>query len=65
MRKPIVAGNWKLNGALADNESLVLGVLDGMPALEGIDVAVCPPFVYLPQVARLADSTALYQNNEN
>ncbi|MFN2382384.1 MAG: triose-phosphate isomerase [Guyparkeria sp.] len=59
MRKPIVVGNWKLNGSLANNESLVLGVQDGMPQLEGIDVAVCPPFVYLPQVARLADSTAL------
>ena len=59
MRKPIVVGNWKLNGSLAHNESLVLGVQDGMPQLEGIDVAVCPPFVYLPQVAQLVDSTAL------
>ncbi|MFP4251183.1 MAG: triose-phosphate isomerase [Guyparkeria sp.] len=65
MRKPIVAGNWKLNGTLADSESLVLGVLDGMPALEAIDVAVCPPFVYLHEVARLSGSTGLDVGAQN
>ena len=59
MRKPIVVGNWKLNGSSADNESLVLGVLDGMRELDGVDVGVCPPFVYLPQVAKLGEATDL------
>jgi len=65
MRKPIVVGNWKLNGSLADNESLVLGVLDGMQELDGIDVAVCPPFVYLPQVEKLAETTDLGLGAQN
>ncbi|KTG16249.1 MULTISPECIES: triose-phosphate isomerase [unclassified Guyparkeria] len=65
MRKPIVVGNWKLNGSSADNESLVLGVLDGMRELAGIDVGVCPPFVYLPQVAKLAEATDLGLGAQN
>ncbi|HSH84187.1 MAG TPA: triose-phosphate isomerase [Guyparkeria sp.] len=59
MRKPIVVGNWKLNGTLASNESLVLGILDGMRELDGVDVVVCPPFVYLPQIAKLTAATNL------
>ncbi|MGM0516928.1 MAG: triose-phosphate isomerase [Pseudomonadota bacterium] len=65
MRKPIVAGNWKLNGASADNEALVSGVLDGLNELSGIDVAVCPPFVYVPQVAGLSKGTALGVGAQN
>jgi len=65
MRKPIVAGNWKLNGSLADNEALVSGVISGMGELDGIDVAVCPPFVYVPQVVGLAEGTALGVGAQN
>ncbi|MCL7743642.1 triose-phosphate isomerase [Guyparkeria hydrothermalis] len=65
MRKPIVVGNWKLNGSSADNESLVLGVIDGMRELNGVDVGVCPPFVYLPQVEKLAEATDLGLGAQN
>lgn len=57
MRKILVAGNWKLNGSLEGNETLVKGVLAGMDKVTNCDVAVCPPFPYLAQVQLLlADS---------
>jgi len=65
MRKPIVAGNWKLNGSLADNEALVSGVLSEMGELDAVDVAVCPPLVYVPQVVGLAEGTALGVGAQN
>ncbi len=65
MRKPIVVGNWKLNGSHADNESLVTGVLSEMADMAAIDVAVCPPFVFIPQVADLAKSTSLGVGGQN
>ncbi|MFO7581471.1 triose-phosphate isomerase [Guyparkeria sp.] len=65
MRKPIVVGNWKLNGTEAANEELVSGVLSEMNALAAIDVAVCPPFVYVPQVVGLAKGTALGVGGQN
>ncbi|HFD88105.1 MAG TPA: triose-phosphate isomerase [Gammaproteobacteria bacterium] len=58
MRKILVAGNWKLNGSLAGNETLVKGILDGMGEV-AVDVAVCPPYPYLPQVSALLDGSAV------
>ena len=57
MRKPLVCGNWKMNGSRAGNEALVAGIIKGgdVPA----ELAVCPPFVYLEQVGRLLAGSAI------
>ncbi|MEW6590101.1 MAG: triose-phosphate isomerase [Pseudomonadota bacterium] len=55
MRKKLVAGNWKMNGSLADNAALLAAI---KPALAGIEAAVCVPFPYLAQAqAALAGSS--------
>ena len=59
MRKILVAGNWKLNGSLLENEALVGGILAEMAEVKNCDVAVCPPFPYLSQVASLVKGSAL------
>ena len=59
MRKPIVLGNWKLNGSMASTEALVAGVLSGLGGLDRIEVGVCPPCVYIPKVVELASGTDL------
>jgi triosephosphate isomerase (TIM) len=51
MRK-LIAGNWKMNGALAANTALVEAVLAGMPAAP-CAVAMCVPAPYLAQVGSL------------
>ena len=57
MRKPIVAGNWKMNGTQASVAELTEGVLAGAGSLSGVEVLLCPPFVFLSQVqAVFADS---------
>ena len=53
MRRPLVAGNWKMHGTRASVRALVEGIRQGMGELEGVEVAVCPPFVYLEQVSTL------------
>lgn len=50
MRKSLVAGNWKMNGSSASIEGLIAGILAGAGSGAG-DVLVCPPHVYLAQVA--------------
>jgi triosephosphate isomerase len=45
MRRPLVAGNWKMHGSLAIAEALVAEVAASLPARA--DVAVLPPFPYL------------------
>jgi triosephosphate isomerase len=51
-KRKLIAGNWKMNGSLADNQALVQALLEnvGQPACE---VVVCPPAAYLGQVQTL------------
>lgn len=59
MRKILVAGNWKLNGSLQENDALIKGVLEGLDGLTHCDVLVCPPFPYLSQVVSLTEGSKL------
>ena len=51
MRRPLVAGNWKMNGTGPAIAALVDGILAATGAMDGIDAAVCPAFVHLREVA--------------
>ncbi len=57
MRKPFIAGNWKMNMDSASAVSLAQGLVNEVGQCDGIDVAVCPPFVYLPAVALALSSS--------
>lgn len=52
--KKLIAGNWKMNGTVAEAQALTKAVLDGIkadPSLSGTcDFVVCPPFLHLPVV---------------
>ncbi|MFC1762856.1 triose-phosphate isomerase [Planctomycetota bacterium] len=53
MRKPFVAGNWKMNTDSKTAVELAQGVAAGAKAVgDKVTVAVCPPFVYLSGVAQ-------------
>ena len=49
MRRKLVVGNWKMQGSRAANEPLLAAIAQSRPF--GCDVAVCPPFPYLAEVA--------------
>lgn len=59
MRRPFVAGNWKMHGSRAENAQLIEALLLGLPAQTSADIAVCPPFVYLWETARLLKSSVV------
>lgn len=54
MRKPLVAGNWKMNGSTASVEALVSGLNAGLASVASVDVLVCPSAVFLTRVAQIA-----------
>ncbi|PQO29608.1 triose-phosphate isomerase [Bremerella cremea] len=54
MRRPFIAGNWKMNTTKADGVALVKGVAEGNTAGDAVEVAVCAPSVYLDAVATAA-----------
>ena len=49
-RKPLIAGNWKMNGSLAESRPLVDALRTGMAAGSAATMLLCPPYVYLPAV---------------
>ena len=61
MRKLFIAGNWKMNTDSHSAVELAKGVADGSLGVAGekIDVAVVPPFVYLPAVVKAVASTRI------
>lgn len=52
MRRPLVAGNWKMNGTRKGAMSLIAGLLQGADSVEGVDILVCPPYPFLCEAAR-------------
>src|ERR1041385_6720875 len=50
-RKPIVAGNWKMNTTIAEGLALVDAMLPQLQALSAVERVVCPPFVSLAAIA--------------
>jgi triosephosphate isomerase len=46
-RKPFVGGNWKMNTNRTTASDLARGVCDALLHVDGVDVAVFPPFTYL------------------
>ncbi len=53
MRRPLVAGNWKLNGSLSSISELISGIRERQEQVKNAELAVCPPFVYLSYVQSL------------
>ncbi len=55
-RRPLVAANWKMNGTLATLRPLLAEVTAGLND-GAAEVAICPAFVYLAEIAAaVADS---------
>ncbi|MBI3903449.1 MAG: triose-phosphate isomerase [Nitrosomonadales bacterium] len=59
MRRKLVAGNWKMHGALARNQALLSVVAGRMAQMPGVDCAVCVPFPYLAQTQHLLRDSAV------
>jgi len=49
-RKVLIAGNWKMNGSLAESRALVSALRAGVDAGGSAEMLLCPPYVYLPSV---------------
>jgi triosephosphate isomerase len=58
MRKPVIAGNWKMHGTLEEASALVRS-LKASCDTPAVDVVVCPPFTALAAVAPLLEGTRL------
>ena len=65
MRQTLVAGNWKMNGSREENSRLVEAIKAGVAGGVGAEVAICPPAIYIPQVAELLSGTEVAWGGQN
>jgi triosephosphate isomerase len=65
MRKPFIAGNWKMNTDAAGASALASGLVKALAGVNTVDVAVCPPFVYLQAVAKALGDSAIRLGAQN
>ncbi|MED3690206.1 triose-phosphate isomerase [Peribacillus butanolivorans] len=57
MRKPIIAGNWKMNKTLSEATAFLEEVSNLIPKQDLIDSVVCAPALFLDQLVRAAKGT--------
>ena len=71
IRKPLIAGNWKMHKSLTEARELVKGILDGvegvLPAAgaAGVDVLICPPVQLLFPMAKAVAGTPIKLGAQN
>jgi triosephosphate isomerase len=59
MRTPLVMGNWKLNGSKESVTALIKGMEGAADAATNVEVAVCPPAIFIEQVAALVADNSI------
>ncbi|MBK5443910.1 MULTISPECIES: triose-phosphate isomerase [Peribacillus] len=57
MRKPIIAGNWKMNKTLSEATAFLEEVSNLIPKQDLIDSVVCAPALFLDQLVQAAKGT--------
>lgn len=65
MRQPLVAGNWKMNGSKQSIAALLDGIKQGIASVQRAEMAVCPPSIYIPRVARLLEGSPIAWGAQN
>jgi triosephosphate isomerase len=53
MRRPLVAGNWKMNKTVAEACELVNSMVSKLNEIKGVEKVLCPPFVSLSAISGL------------
>jgi triosephosphate isomerase (TIM) len=65
MRQPLVAGNWKMNGSVESVRELLSGLKAGIGDISKCEVAVCPPYVFIPMTQAELSGTAIPWGSQN
>jgi triosephosphate isomerase len=63
-RQILVAANWKMNGTLDSIRPLLADVIQGVSGISN-EVAVCPPFIYIPELAELLNGSDIKLGAQN
>jgi triosephosphate isomerase len=65
MRKPFVAGNWKMHRTVAEARQLVTELVPALQGIKSVERVLCPPFIDLLAVAALVEGTDIGLGAQN
>jgi len=65
MRRPLIAGNWKMNTRLEEAENLVRAMLAELNSIDSVEKVLCPPFISLAAIKELIKGTSIMLGAQN
>ena len=65
MRRPFVAGNWKMNKTVDQASVLVQELLPGLQEFSGVERVLCPPFTSLMLLSAQLKDTGIGLGTQN
>lgn len=67
MRKPLIAGNWKMNNTISQSIELVKEIKEKLKSsdCENVDAAVCVPATSLMEVKKILEGTSIKLGAQN
>ena len=65
MKKPIIAGNWKMNNTKAEAEQLITALKPLVKDVTRTDVVVCVPFTCIEKVKKLVKGSKIKVGAQN
>lgn len=65
MRKPFIAGNWKMHKTILEAVSLVDSLKDLVSDIENVEIGVCPPAIDLQAVFKEAENSNIKVGAQN
>jgi triosephosphate isomerase len=65
MRKPMMAGNWKMNKTVAEASELAAAIVAQVNDVNTVDRVICPTFVCLPAVQDVLDGSNVALGAQN
>jgi triosephosphate isomerase len=65
MRKPLVAGNWKMNKTVAEARDLVNTMKSPLGAVADVEKVLCPPYMALVAVVSILEGTGIGLGAQN
>jgi len=64
-RKPVIAGNWKMNTDVESGINLVKQILDLSNNITNVEKIICPPFVSLTSIAKMLNGSSIQLGAQN
>ncbi len=65
MRRPLIAGNWKMNKTLTEAIEFALALQDRLSDVVGVDVLLCVPFTFQNSISKILKDSLIEIGGQN